>query len=117
MFVRDQPSTKYIRRRHVLGRYQVTQCDGLPHLVLLSVRGIVGGLLGKVLSWVLLRGFQQVHSRAIHPSAHLRNLRSVRNTKRECTQYCIALSLLALLKSLANWQNFVHLFLICQLES
>jgi hypothetical protein len=41
----------------------------LPHVVLCSVRWIVGGLLGAILSWVLLRGFQQVQSRAYPPRA------------------------------------------------
>ena len=34
-----------------------------------SVRWIVGGLFEAILSWVLLLGFQQVLTRAIHPSS------------------------------------------------
>ena len=88
-----------------------------PHAVLHGVCWTVGGLREAVLSWVLLRGFQQIHSQAIHPSAQVRNLRSLRNARREWTRGCIALSLLVSLKCLANGGNCARLEGTCQEKS
>ena len=73
--------------------------------------------LATILSWALQGGFQQVHSWASHPSAHVRNLRSVRKAAREWALCCIALSLWASLKCLANWASFARLEGVCQEKS
>jgi hypothetical protein len=86
-------------------------------VMLHGLGGIVGGPSEPGVSWASLRGFQQIHSQAIHPSAQVRNLKSLRNARREWTRGCIALSLLVSLKCLANGGNCACLEGTCQEKS